>query len=274
MRIESMGSLGGRAGHRAIARLDQRDVLGVKVATGRADTVVAAIEQRLEAGEIVKLAFLNAHASNLAAGDARFRAALDRFLVLNDGLGLAIASRVIDGRPFPQNLNGTDFVPRLLATTRHSFRLFLLGARPGIAERAAARIADIAPHHAIAGVRDGFFAAEATTQVVAQIRAAETDALLVALGNPAQEIFIAEQAEAAGVRLAVGVGALFDFLAGEVPRAPRALRRAGLEWAFRLAIEPGRLWRRYLLGNPRFLARVVAARLTARSSVSSGGLRR
>ena len=270
MRIETTGALGGEAGRSAPVVIELRDIFGVRVAAATAEDAVRAIDQRLSAGLSVKLAFLNAHTSNLAVRDDAFRQILREFLVLNDGLGLAIAARLVARRPFPQNLNGTDFVPFLLASSEHRFRLFLLGARPGIAQAASRRLMELAPRHEIAGVRHGYFRPEDAEAVASEVRASGADALLVALGNPAQERFIAAEADAAGVRLAIGVGALFDFLAGAVPRAPRALRRAGLEWAFRLAIEPRRMWRRYLLGNPRFIARVVAARLTARPAASSG----
>ncbi len=242
-----------------------RDVLGIRVAAATADVMRAHIEQRLDAEERLAVAFLNAHGSNVAARTPEFRAALDGMLVLNDGIGVDIAARVLYGDAFPANLNGTDFVPYFLAATATQHRIYLLGGRSGVAQRAAAAVARLAPHHEIAGTRDGYFAADEVAPLLADIRRTGADLLLVALGNPAQELFLARHFARSGCRLAFGVGALFDFLAGEVPRAPPVLRRARLEWAYRLSIEPRRLWRRYLVGNARFLTRVALARLARRA---------
>jgi exopolysaccharide biosynthesis WecB/TagA/CpsF family protein len=240
---------------------DTRDIMGVAVTSAGLDEAVALIDARLDAGERIKLAYLNAHGSNLAARDTPYRETLSRFTVLNDGSGLGIAARVLHGRPFAANLNGTDFTPHFLKTTRHRFRIYLLGAQPGVAEEAAAVLARIAPQHALAGARDGYFPAGEAGAVSAGIAASGADLVIVAMGNPGQELFIDRNFDAMGCRMAIGVGALLDFLAGRVPRAPTAFRRLGLEWVYRLGLEPGRMWRRYVLGNPRFLARVVAARL-------------
>ena len=112
----------------------------------------------------------------------------------------------------------------------------------------------------VAGTRDGFFSPEDEPKVIAQIRASGAGLMLVALGNPKQEQWLDRCLGDTGARLGVGVGAFFDFQAGEVPRAPSWVNRAGLEWAFRLALEPSRMWRRYLVGNPAFLARVLRER--------------
>ncbi len=234
-----------------------RDILGVAVTSAPMDEMIDHLNARRAAGERIKLAFLNAHASNLAAGDAAFRAALDGFTILNDGVGVDIASRRLHGARFPANLNGTDFVPAYLKRTETPLRLYLLGGREGVADEAAAQIARIAPHHTVVGVRNGYFSSDETTAVVAGVAATKPDILLVALGNPAQELFIERHFEALGAGMAVGVGALLDFLSGRVTRAPAFFRAARIEWVWRLGREPGRLWRRYLLGNSQFLWRVI-----------------
>ncbi len=205
----------------------------------------------------------NAHTVNCACADPDYRAVLCRAaLVLRDGAGVELASALC-GRPLPHNFVGTDFVPRLV-TALAPVRVFLYGARPGIAAAAAAALQARAPQLAIAGTEHGY--AEPAT-VVARIRAARPDVLLVALGNPLQERWIDRELAALDVPVVIGVGALFDFLAGRVPRAPRWLRALRAEWLFRLAIEPRRLWRRYLIGNARFLWRAVRAGNGARGGV-------
>ncbi len=234
-----------------------RDILGVAVTSAPMDAMIAHLDARLEAGERIKLGFLNAHASNLAAKIPAFRAALHGFLILNDGIGIDIASRRLHGERFPENLNGTDFVPAYIQRTAKPRRIYLLGGRPGVAEDAAARLKTLAPRHQIVGVQNGYFPPDETAAIVAAIAAARPDILLVAFGNPAQELFIARHFADLGVPLAIGVGALLDFLSGRAVRAPGVFRAARIEWVWRLAREPGRLWRRYLLGNSQFLWRVI-----------------
>jgi exopolysaccharide biosynthesis WecB/TagA/CpsF family protein len=244
------------------ASLETRDILGVQIVAAQAPEAIAAIDARLAEAPVLKIAYLNAHGSNLAGADAAFRDCLQDFMVLNDGSGVDLASRILHGRRFPENLNGTDFTPRFLKETSRVLKVFLLGAAPGMAEAARSRLRAIAPQHDYCGVQDGFFAESETGAVIEAIRAAGADFLIVAMGNPKQELWIAEHAEACGVAGAIGVGALFDFLAGRVERAPALFRKLGVEWVWRLGLEPKRLWRRYILGNPLFLLRVAKRRLS------------
>lgn len=242
----------------------RRIILGVPVVSATADEAVDLLDDALDAQETVRLAFLNAHSSNLAAFDPAFRAALDRCLVLNDGIGVELAARMLHGDGFPANLNGTDFIPQYLKQTRHPLRIALLGARPGVPERVARALGALDPRHSFVYVRNGYFEPRDLPGLLADLRDAAPDLLLIAFGNPAQELFMADYGDATGARLMAGVGGLFDFVVGEKPRAPRLIRRAGMEWAFRLSVEPRRMWRRYVVGNPLFLARVAARRLASR----------
>ena len=122
-------------------------------------------------------------------------------------------------RRFPENLNGTDFGPNYLRATRHRYRIFLLGAKPGTAERAARRLAAICPQHEIVGCHHGHFDHDQVAELIDRIRRSKAEVLLVAMGNPKQELFIQKYLAATGCTLGIGVGALFDFLAGNVPRA-------------------------------------------------------
>lgn len=255
----------------ALAGCEVRDILGLQVTAATAEAVVRALDDAIDAsrngGRGLRLGFVNAHASNLAARDPAFTKALSSFVLLNDGAGLDLASRFLHRAPFPQNLNGTDFVPFYLTRTRHALRLFLLGGQDGVAAAAAEALRKQAPQHEICGVQHGFFPERAQADMAARVRDARADVVLVALGNPAQEMFIARHFEAMDVKLAIGVGALFDFLSGRISRAPALLRRLKLEWLYRLALEPKRLFARYVLGNPRFLWRVMATRRTPRRRI-------
>ena len=219
---------------------------------------VAAIEAALAAGQFTRIAFANADCANLAARDSGYREQLEAMdWVFVDGIGMRIAGRMMRA-PVRDNVNGTDLFPLLCESlARSGKRLFLLGARPGVAT-AVARWAEIRfPGLQIAGSRDGYFTADDEPAICAAIRASNADVLLVALGAPRQEDWITRNAKDCGVTVAMGVGGLFDYYSGRIPRAPAWMRRHGLEWVFRLAQEPGRLWRRYLIGNGVFLVRTA-----------------
>jgi len=233
-----------------------RTILDVPIFVGTQAEAFDKIDAEYNSQKSTIVAFANANALNVAAIDNRFRGVLKRCLVMNDGIGVDAASRILFGSRFPQNLNGTDFVPNYLKNTRNSYRIFFVGSSSGVAERAASRLMAICGRHQIAGCQNGYFRAGDTAAIVAKISASQADVVLVAMGNPRQEMWLAENLEATGCRLGFAVGALFDFLAGDVSRAPIWMRWTRLEWIYRLLREPGRLWRRYLLGNPIFLLRV------------------
>jgi exopolysaccharide biosynthesis WecB/TagA/CpsF family protein len=144
----------------------------------------------------------------------------------------------------------------------------LFGGKPGVAERAAATLATLAPSHRYTVLSDGYGDASRNETVQAQLAANRADIVLVALGNPLQELWIHDNLDVRHCGLALGIGALFDFLAGDVSRAPPWIRQLRLEWAFRLAQEPGRLWRRYVFGNPLFLWRMLIRAVRQRSGKS------
>ncbi len=243
--------------YNAVTGTTVRTILDVPVQVQSFDAAVERIDTRYARREPVAVAFANAHTLNVAADSAEFRAALQNSLVFNDGIGVDLASRLLYGAPFPENLNGTDFGPNYLRATRHRYRIFMLGARPGTAERAAQRLASICPQHEFVGCHHGHFATEQIPELIDRIRHAKADVLLVAMGNPKQELFIQQHLAATGCTLGIGVGALFDFLAGNVPRAMPWVQRWRLEWLYRLAQEPRRLARRYLVGIPVFLTRIA-----------------
>jgi alpha-1,3-mannosyltransferase len=250
----------------SLESLPRLDIMAVPVVAAGGAAVVAALDEAAaDAAHPVLVAYLNAHGSNLAAHDPEFLRALQEATVLNDGVGLDIAARWLHGRSFPENLNGTDFTVRFLRESGRNWRVYWLGAKPGVAEAAAQATHARLARHSMAGVRDGYFSSEEQAEVANAIREAGADLLLVAMGNPRQELWMREFGAATGCKLIFGVGALFDFLSGQVSRAPRWVRALRMEWAYRLALEPRRLARRYLLGNPYFLARALRARLERRT---------
>jgi exopolysaccharide biosynthesis WecB/TagA/CpsF family protein len=245
--------------HRVVATAEPAsrpfEVLGVSFTLCGFTEAVARVRDMIASGRPHHLVLANVHTVNHAWEDAAYRSVLQRAnLVLRDGVGVEFAAKLRGADP-GYNFVGTDFVPDLLvALGPKPVRVFLFGAQPGVAERAGCVLERRAPHVRIVGTAPGF---GAFARVQAQVAAARPDVLLVALGNPLQESWIDQHQAALGVPVAMGVGALFDYLAGRVRRAPRWVQRARGEWLFRLVVEPRRLWRRYVVGNPRFLWRVV-----------------
>lgn len=234
-----------------------RAILDVPILVRTSPEAITLLDECFQHGAPTLVAFANAHTLNMTTADPVVRSILDRSIVFNDGVGLDIASRVLFGRAFPENLNGTDFVPHYLRQSQNRYRIFLVGAKPGVAERAAHRLARLAPAHEIVGLSHGYVPCGEMAELIARIRRAHADILLVAMGNPGQETWLNTHLAESGCRLGFGVGALFDFLAGDVARAPAWMRAARIEWIFRMLQEPRRLWRRYLVDMPVFLARVL-----------------
>ena len=232
--------------------LGVRHIQGLAVHSLELPAAIGLVQARIEAREPMKVAFINAHTANLARDDQDYRNLLQGFTLLNDGIGMQIASKLKYGRGFAANLNGTDFIPELLKSLKPS-RIYLLGSAPGVAQKASAIWQSSYPQHQWMGAEHGFVDTQQSVEICKQLRDERIDVLLVGMGNPLQERWIDEHFEASGVALAVGVGALFDFTAQVVPRAPNWVRSVHMEWAYRLVQEPGRLWRRYLIGNLSFL---------------------
>jgi beta-1,4-glucosyltransferase len=174
-------------------------------------------------------------------------------IIVNDGIGIDIATWLIHRHTFPENLNGTDFVPHYLHSVREHARVFLLGGKPGVAARAAVTLKEQFGVDVV-GTCDGYCQANNIERVLTSINATRANVVLVAMGNPLQEQWILDYRTQLDARVLIGVGALFDFLAGDKPRAPRILQRLRLEWLYRLCLEPSRLLRRYTVDIGVFLA--------------------
>lgn len=242
-------------------------ILGVPVTRSDPGEAVVAIEKLGEREEPSLVAYVNAHTLNLASSDREYHDILTGAgIVLNDGIGIQLAARM-RRTPFPANLNGSDFNPRILElAAARGWKVFLLGAGAGVAEVAAERLTSRIPGLMIVGTHHGYQVDD--HEVAALVRSSQTDVLMVAMGNPKQEKWLHRNLVATGARLGVGVGAFFDFTAGAQKRAPAWMNRAGLEWVYRLARDPARLWNRYVVGNPLFLWRAWRSR---RADMSAPG---
>lgn len=238
------------------------EILALPIDNLSMDDAVERILSPLEGAEARQVSFVNADCVNVAFTDEDYRQVLQQsHLRLGDGIGLKIAGSML-GQELRQNVNGTDLFPRLcMEMERRGSSLFLLGAKPGVVEDVAGWVGRQYPGLPVVGARHGYFSSEEESQILDQIRESKAKVLLVALGVPNQEKWIRRNLSQLSGVSAIGVGGLFDFYSGRIPRAPQWLREVGMEWTYRLYQEPTRMWRRYLLGNVVFLARVLRQRV-------------
>ena len=236
-----------------------RSICGVDVVACSSRDAVSTLDRLHHAGQSTAVAFANAHLLNCASSDPRVASALRRFLVFNDGIGIELASLLLYGSRFPENLNGTDFIPAFFDSTAVRHRVFLFGARPHVVENAARIFRERFPRHEVVGVLDGYRGE--SVDAAAWVRASGATVVLVALGNPGQELWLSHHLGDSGAALGFGVGAFFDYLTGASRRAPGWVRGLRCEWVWRVVQEPRRLLRRYLVGNFLFLAHVLGQKL-------------
>jgi N-acetylglucosaminyldiphosphoundecaprenol N-acetyl-beta-D-mannosaminyltransferase len=199
----------------------------------------------------------NAHHVVLNQNDEVLREIYRRaFLVVPDGVPLLWAARLL-GLDLHGRVNGTDLFEALCAeAAQRGLGVYLLGGRRGAADGAATLLCDRYPGLRICGTYCPPFGFEndpaESERIVSAIRDARPDLLFVGLGAPKQEYWMSRHVDRIAVPVSLGVGVSFEFVAGALPRAPRWMQKAGLEWLFRLLVEPSRLWKRYLIGNARF----------------------
>lgn len=221
------------------------------------DADVAQLVDELAAGRQPRmLAFVNAHAMNSAVGDFEFYKALcDADVLLRDGSGMAMLFRMLGGDP-GLNMNGTDFIPLLLEAYRGR-RVALWGTSETWLAAAAARCAaDFGVE--VVSCENGF---QSSAHYCEAVRRTRPELIVLGMGMPKQEtVARLVRATAAGAPLIVCGGAVIDFLGGKVERAPRWMRSVGMEWAYRFAREPRRLFHRYIIGNPLFMLRAWRCR--------------
>ena len=234
------------------------DILGVAFDNTTMDEAVGRAMSLLEQEGPHLVVTPNPEIVRLAQSDREFAGLIaGADLVLPDGVGILYAAKIL-GRPLKARVPGVDFASALMdAMAKAGKRLFLLGAKPGVAEEAARRLAGQHPGLIVCGTHDGYFQEDAP--VVQAIRAARADVVFVCLGAPKQEKWAAAHGADTGARLFVGLGGSLDVFAGQVERAPEGWQKLGLEWLYRTIRQPARLKRVAKL--PLFLCSAVGARL-------------
>lgn len=239
-------------------------VAGVRVDALDVRRLHAFIHHAIVRGWRVPVFYANAYAVVLAHDDPAFARVLEAApIVLCDGSGTRLGARLV-GAELPPRITYADWIDELAPFLRdQGHSLFLLGGRPGVAEEAARRLALRYPGIRIVGTENGYFRKDGPENdaVVAALNAARPDVLLLGFGMPLQETWCMANLDRLDVRVVLAGGACIDYVAGALRRGPRILVDHHMEWLARLLVEPRRLWRRYLLGNPRFLYLVLRERL-------------
>jgi N-acetylglucosaminyldiphosphoundecaprenol N-acetyl-beta-D-mannosaminyltransferase len=216
-----------------------------------------------------QICFVNADCVNIAFRHDEYRGLLNQSnLVLGDGIGVKLAGKILNSN-IRQNVNGTDLFPRLCQELeqRH-LGIYLLGGKPGIADEVVRWIERHHPALRVCGSRHGYFTPAEEPAILQHIASSGAQVLLVAFGAPKQDLWIRKNQAKLAVPIAMGVGGLFDFYSGNIPRAPVWMREVGFEWLYRFIQEPRRMWRRYFVGNAVFLFRVIRKRAAGNASQS------
>lgn len=255
--------------------MNQISVFGLNIDNISLSEASRGIIHAARAGTHRRIYFVNAHCVNVAALDADYLSVLQGATSLfADGIGMRLAAQWA-GLSLVDNVNGTDLFPIICRDAAAAgVAIGLLGARPGIAQQCADNMKQQFPDLKIAWIQDGYFEPGTEADMIAAVNDSGAQILFVAMGVPLQELWIARHAGSLKAPVLLGVGALFDFYSGAVPRAPLLMRKWGLEWLFRLMIEPRRLFRRYVLGNPIFIFRALWRRLRGKEALQKNPLQK
>ena len=252
-----------------MTRLPEREpvsLLGIPLSSSSRQELLSSIGTTIVQGKELTVLSGNIHAYNLAYENDWLRDFFNQADVVRlDGAGVRVGARIL-GYATPERMTWADFAWDLAEfIAANGYTLFLLGAEPGIAQKASNRLRERYPDLRVVGTHHGYFdkstASVENQAVIQQINTAQPDILIVGFGMPLQERWLSENREAIQTNVILTGGAVFDYISGELKRAPKWMTDNGLEWLGRLIIEPRRLWKRYTIGNPLFLWRVLKQRL-------------
>ncbi len=244
----------------AALRFPRREILGAPVDLVDGETWVLGLRRWLADGTPGTAIGVNANLVNLARRDPVLSAAIQSAeLAYADGQAVVWAGRLL-GWPVPGRLPTTDMVHPLcdmLAETGSS--VFLFGGEDGVAAEAASTLQDKHPGLVVAGFAHGFVPRDREDELIALINASGAEVLLVGMGDPIQQLWVARNRPKLRAQVVLTCGGLFNWVNGKQPRPPAWLISMGMEWAWRMAFEPRRLWKRYVVGNPQFMAHLGLA---------------
>ena len=254
------------------SRPDRADVLGCEIDRVTLADALDHCEQTIAARGHMQHMAINAAKLVLMRKDRELAEVIRGCeLVTADGQAIVWVSRLL-GDPLPERVTGIDLMESLLErSSRHGYRVYILGARQDVLEQAVLRLRERFADLQIVGYRNGYFSAEEEPLVAAEIRRSQPDILFVAISSPRKELFLGRHGAQLGVPFVMGVGGAIDVVAGMTRRAPALMQRTGLEWLFRLLQEPRRLFRRYAVTNLVFIGLVVIDMLKRRLGFRTSG---
>ena len=233
----------------------KRNFYGIRVDDLSEQEALSKFSDFFSTDQAHSLFFINTHCYNVASENSAYKNALDKCnLLFNDGVGLEFGAK-LSGYKFKENMNGTDLIPKIIHLAHEKKqKIFLLGATPGTTDIVVNKLSTIYDSDLIADHRNGYFTDEEESLVVEQINNSKASILIVGMGVPRQELFVTRNLDKLNnIKLAIAGGAILDFLAGSVRRAPKFMIKLKLEWFFRFLQEPKRLFRRYFFGNFKFI---------------------
>lgn len=234
------------------------DVFGVSISKITMEEARVKVREFVKSNQFHSIYTPNPEIIMLAKKDASFHQILEEAdLVVPDGIGVVIASKIKKGEKLPERVAGYDLVQNTMKdAVKEGYKYYFFGSKPGISEKAAIKMRETYPGIQIVGTRDGYFKPEDEEKIIEDINKSGANILLVALGAPKQEKWIeAHKHLLPNIRVAIGVGGSFDVMSGNVKRAPLAFQKLGLEWFYRLLQEPTRFKRMLVL--PEFLIKVI-----------------
>lgn len=249
-----------------MVKLNSVNLLGINIHCISQEGILESILTWNSNAEIRKIVYANAHCLNIASVNKEYSDVLNQAdLVLPDGLSVVWGSKLLGGCKL-QKISSIHWVDRIFDfIVRNKLRIYIIASKPEIITRAVNTILKFHPEMEITGYSSGYLTEESQQQVLDEIKDISPDILFVGMGSPHQELWIHKNQEQISAKICWAVGALFDYLAGVERIAPGWVSGIGLEWLWRLCLDPKGKWKRYLIGNPLFIYRILKQKFGTKS---------
>lgn len=253
---------------RARWALNVVSILGIQTACANVPKILRLVKLWVNQRQKRTIFYVNAHCLNVANSDAAYFTILNQAsLVYADGIGIIWANRFLHGAQSEMaKATGADWIEQFCTLAEmQKWRIYILAGKYGVAAEARRKLLQKWPSLQVVGVCDGFFLEKNEAQVLQEIQATAPHVVFVGMGTPRQEKWLTARREQIPAPVCWAVGALFDYVAGIEPRVPYWMNMLALEWFWRLLVDPKGKWRRYLIGNPLFVYRVIRQKWFSKS---------
>lgn len=225
-----------------------------EVASINLNETLKVVEKIIDTNTYTQHVVLNAGKVVLMKKDSELKSIIKNCSLINaDGQSIVWASKIL-GSPLPERVTGIDLMEKIIElASKKSYGIYFFGAKEEVVQKVVNHYKEVYPGLKLSGYRNGYFSNEENGEIVDSIKASNADILLVAFSSPKKEYWLSKYGEEMGVPFVMGVGGSFDVVAGVTKRAPKWMQKIGLEWFYRFAQEPKRMWKRYLVGNTKFI---------------------